>query len=107
MAKPDLRAMTLADAEAFAEAQGWKRFRGEQVWRWVHQLGARSFEEMSNLPREVRAELAERASIGSLQIAEVQTSRDGTRKLRLVTHDGRSIESVLIPDGDQNTQVIS
>ena len=104
---PDLRSMTLADAEAFAVANGWPRFRGEQVWRWVHEKGARDFDEMSNLPRDVRAELAARARIGSLQIAEVQTSRDGTRKLRLVTHDGQSIESVIIPDGDKTTQCIS
>ncbi len=99
--------MTLGDAEEWAVAQGWPRFRGEQVWRWVHDKGARSFEEMSNLPREVRAELAERARIGSLTVAEVQTSRDGTRKLRLVTHDGQSIESVIIPGGDKTTQCIS
>ncbi|MCA9317883.1 MAG: 23S rRNA (adenine(2503)-C(2))-methyltransferase RlmN, partial [Planctomycetes bacterium] len=42
-----------------------------------------------------------------LELAEVQTSSDGTRKLRLVTRDGRSIESVLIPDGDKTTQCIS
>ncbi len=99
--------MTLGDAEEWAVAQGWPRFRGEQVWRWVHDKGARSFEEMSNLPREVRAELAERARIGSLTVAEVQTSRDGTRKLRLVTHDGQSIESVTFPGGDKTTQCIS
>jgi len=99
--------MTLADAEAFAVAQGWPRFRGEQVWRWVHQHGVRGFDEMSNLPRDVRVDLAERARIGSLEIAEIQTSSDGTRKLRLVTHDGQSIESVLIPDGDKTTQCIS
>ena len=104
---PDLRAMTIEDAEAFAVAQGWPRFRGEQVWRWVHDRGARDVEEMTNLPREVRADLATRVRIGSLQIAEVQTSRDGTRKLRLVTHDGSSIESVIIPDGDKTTQCIS
>jgi 23S rRNA (adenine2503-C2)-methyltransferase len=105
--KPDLRAMTLADAEAFAIAQGWPRFRGEQVWRWVHDRGARGFDDMTNLPRAVRDELAERARIGTLAIAEVQTSRDGTRKLRLTTHDGKSIESVIIPDGDKTTQCIS
>jgi 23S rRNA (adenine2503-C2)-methyltransferase len=104
---PDLRAMTLADAEAFAVAHGWPRFRGEQVWRWAHEKGARSFDEMSNLPRQVRAELAERAQLGALQLAEVQTSHDGTRKLRLVTRDGQSIESVIIPDGDKTTQCIS
>ncbi|HUS27381.1 MAG TPA: 23S rRNA (adenine(2503)-C(2))-methyltransferase RlmN, partial [Kofleriaceae bacterium] len=107
MEKPDLCAMTLADAEAWAVAQGWARFRGEQVWRWVHDRNARSFEEMTNLPAEVRTSLAERAQIGSLKIAEIQTSRDGTRKLRLETRDGQSIESVLIPDGEKTTQCIS
>src|SRR5687767_13345053 len=104
---PDLRAMTLDDAMAFAVAQGWPRFRGEQVWRWVHEKGVRDFEEMTNLPKDVRARLAEVAIVGGLTIGEIQTSRDGTRKLRLVTRDGRSIESVLIPDGDKTTQCIS
>ena len=99
--------MTLADAEAFAVAQGWARFRGEQIWRWVHQHGVRDFEQMSNLSRDVRAHLAEHARIGSLTIAEIQTSADGTRKLRLVTRDGQSIESVIIPDGEKTTQCIS
>src|SRR3569833_2891006 len=79
--------MTLDDAEAFAVSQGWAKFRGEQVWRWVHAHGARSFEEKSNLNRETRARLAEVATIGTLTIAEVQTSSDGTRKLRLVTRE--------------------
>ena len=99
--------MRLEDAEAFAVAQGWPRFRGEQVWRWVHEKGARSFDEMTNLSRAVRAQLAEVAEVGGLEVAEVQTSHDGTRKLRLVTRDGQSIESVLIPDGDKTTQCIS
>jgi 23S rRNA (adenine2503-C2)-methyltransferase len=51
--------------------------------------------------------MSEIATIGGLTIGEIQTSKDGTRKLRLVTHDGRSIESVLIPDGDKTTQCIS
>jgi 23S rRNA (adenine2503-C2)-methyltransferase len=99
--------MRLEDAEAFAKAQGWPRFRGEQVWRWVHEKGARNFDEMTNLSRDVRAQLAEVATVGGLEVAEVQTSHDGTRKLRLVTRDGQSIESVLIPDGDKTTQCIS
>jgi 23S rRNA (adenine2503-C2)-methyltransferase len=99
--------MTLDEAEAFAVEQGWPRFRGEQIWRWVHDKGARSFDDMTNLPADVRARLAERARIAGLEVAEMQTSRDGTRKLRLTTRDGKSIESVLIPDGDKTTQCIS
>jgi 23S rRNA (adenine2503-C2)-methyltransferase len=105
--RPDLCAMTLAEAEAFAVARGWPRFRGEQAWRWVHARGARGFEEMTDLGKDSRAAFAAAASIGALEIAEVQTSRDGTRKLRLVTRDGQSIESVIIPDGDKTTQCIS
>jgi 23S rRNA (adenine2503-C2)-methyltransferase len=105
--RADLRSMTLDEAQAFAVAQGWPRFRGEQIWRWVHDKGARSFDDMTNLGRETRARLAETAVIGGLEIAEIQTSRDGTRKLRLVTRDGQSIESVIIPDGDKTTQCIS
>ncbi|MBV8762555.1 MAG: 23S rRNA (adenine(2503)-C(2))-methyltransferase RlmN [Deltaproteobacteria bacterium] len=105
---PDLRAMTLADACAFAEAQGWPKFRGEQIWRWVHAQGVRTFDEMTNLSRDVRDQLAARACIGSLKVAEVQTSKDGTRKLRLETRDGQSIESVLIPfEGEKTTLCIS
>jgi 23S rRNA (adenine2503-C2)-methyltransferase len=99
--------MTLADAEAFAVAHGWPRFRGEQAWRWVHGKGARGWDEMTDLGRDARAAFAEAAEIGSLELAEVQTSRDGTRKLRLVTRDGHSIESVVIPDGEKTTQCIS
>ena len=104
---PDLRSMTLDQAEAFAVSHGWPRFRGEQVWRWVHDKGARGFDAMTNLSHDVRAKLASVATVGGLSIAEIQTSRDGTRKLRLVTRDGQSIESVVIPDGDKTTQCIS
>jgi 23S rRNA (adenine2503-C2)-methyltransferase len=104
---PDLRAMTLDDAEAFAVANRWPRFRGEQVWRWVHDKGARTFDEMTNLSPKTRDDMAKVAVIGSLQVAEVQTSKDGTRKLRLTTRDGASIESVLIPMGEHVTQCIS
>ena len=99
--------MTLEEAEAFAVAQGWPRFRGEQIWRWVHDKGVRSFDEMTNLGQATRARLHETATIGSLTVAEVQTSRDGTRKLRLVTRDGQSIESVIIPSNEKTTQCIS
>ncbi|CAN5225544.1 bifunctional tRNA (adenosine(37)-C2)-methyltransferase TrmG/ribosomal RNA large subunit methyltransferase RlmN [soil metagenome] len=99
--------MSLEDAEAFAVSLGWQKFRGEQIWRWVHAHGVRDVEQMTNLNKETRATLAEKATIGSLTIAEQQVSSDGTRKLRLLTRDGQSIESVLIPDGEKTTQCIS
>lgn len=106
-ARPDLRALTLDETQALAETLGLPRFRGEQAWRWVHGKGARSWDEMSNIGPPVRATFAAGARIGTLEVAEVQRSKDGTKKLRFTTRDGYAIESVLIPDGDKTTQCIS
>jgi 23S rRNA (adenine2503-C2)-methyltransferase len=104
----DLRAMTLDETVAFVTGElGEPRFRGEQVWRWVHAHGVSDFDAMKNVPKATRAKLAGRAKIGTLKVAEVQTSIDGTRKVRFETADGRSIESVIIPDGEKTTQCIS
>ena len=104
----DLRTMTPDETVAWATSElGQPRYRGLQIWRWVHARGATSFDEMTDIGKGLRARLAEVATIGTLRVAEVQRSRDGTRKLRLETRDGRSIESVLIPDGDKMTQCIS
>jgi 23S rRNA (adenine2503-C2)-methyltransferase len=104
---PDLRALTCAQAEDAAAAIGLPRFRGEQAWRWVHGRGATTWDEMTNIGPPVRERLAAALRLGTLTLAEVQTSKDGTRKLRLTTRDGFAIESVLIPDGDKTTQCIS
>lgn len=106
-ARPDLRALTLDDAMALAVSLGLPKFRGEQAWRWVHGKGAGSWDEMSNIGPAVRAVFAAGARIGTLTVAEVQRSKDGTKKLRFTTRDGYAIESVLIPDGDKTTQCIS
>ncbi len=105
---PDLRSLTLDETVALAQGElGEPRYRGEQIWRWVHGRGATAFDQMTDVSRGLRARLEERACIGTLEVGEVQRSTDGTRKMRLRTRDGRSIESVLIPDGEKLTQCIS
>ena len=92
----DLRNMTLAEAEAFAQDElGEPRFRGEQMWRWAHEHGVTGFAAMSNVSKKVREGLDEKLQIGTLRVAEVQTSMDGTRKMRLLTRDNRSIEAMM------------
>jgi 23S rRNA (adenine2503-C2)-methyltransferase len=103
----DLRALTLEATQDWAAGLGLPRFRGEQVWRWVHGTAVTSFEEMKNISKDLRTRLADHATLGTLTVADVQHSADGTRKLRLVTRDGYSIESVIIPDGEKTTQCIS
>src|SRR5438105_140375 len=74
----DLRSLGFDETVAFVVSLGAPKFRGEQIWRWVHGRMVDSIEEMTNLPRELRARLAEVATVGTLAVAEVQTSRDGT-----------------------------
>ena len=105
--RPDLRGLGLDATIALAGELGEPRYRGEQLFRWVHGKGVASFAEMTNLSKTLRGELEARVDLTTLLVDEVQTSVDGTRKLRLLAADGRAIESVLIPDGDKLTQCIS
>src|SRR5688572_19558706 len=80
---------------------GAPRFRADQIFQWIHGRGATSFDEMTDLSRDLRARLASIATLETIVVDEVQTARDGTRKLRLLARGGGTIESVLIPDGDK------
>ncbi|MCC7386772.1 MAG: radical SAM protein [Deltaproteobacteria bacterium] len=106
----DLRAMSSADLEALVGSLGERPFRARQISRWLHQRGARSFEEMTDLSKALRAGLKERCEIGSLSLARVERARDGTRKYAFRTARGDVVESVFIPDASaegRNTLCIS
>ncbi len=104
----DLRSLTMDQTCALVLEHGQSAYRGDQLWRWVHRKGVRSLDEASNVPGALRESLDAAGVIcAALEVAEVQRSVDGTRKMRLETADGRSIETVLIPDGDKMTQCIS
>ena len=94
----DLRSLLPAELEARASGAGEPAYRGEQVFRWLHARGVDELEQMTNVPRALREALGRDAPLAPLLLDTVQEARDGTRKLRFRTHDGRAIESVLIPD---------
>ncbi len=102
---PDLRAYPLNRLEAELAHLGEKPYRARQLFRWLHQKGAASLEEMTDLPRELRARLAERFALHTLTRAEEHRSSDGTIKWKWRTVDGRFIESVYMPhvgnDGEE------
>lgn len=77
---------------------GQKPYRSRQLYSWLHQRGARSFEEMSDLPKALRERLATELHLAPPAIDLVQESSDGTRKYRLRTGDHRFIEAVYMPD---------
>ena len=69
----DVREMTLEELTEFAVGLGESRFRGEQVYRWLHQHGVTSWDEMTNLSRQSRDRFAAAATITSLRVDEVPT----------------------------------
>jgi 23S rRNA (adenine2503-C2)-methyltransferase len=90
-----------------------RKMRARQIWHWLYVRGARDFSEMSNIAKEMRAELARHFSIDRPEIVAEQISADGTRKwlLRLAAADAadrpHEIECVHIPEADRGTLCIS
>lgn len=104
----DLVSMTLPELTRFVTDElGERPFRARQIYRWIHQRGARDFEEMSDLSKELRRRLAEKAALGALVKDLEQRSIDGTIKYRFKTHDGKLIESVYMPSEDRKTLCVS
>ena len=75
--------------------RGEPRFRGRQVWEWLAR-GARSYEQMTNVPVALREELAARVPLSSLTVSSEAHARDGTEKALFQTGDGRPVEAVLM-----------
>ena len=75
--------------------RGEPAFRGRQVWEWAAR-GARSYDEMTNLPASLRAELADAVPFSSLRVVQEARASDGTEKVLFETGDGRPLEAVLM-----------
>ena len=105
--KTDLKNLSLAGLEAFLKGQGKERFRATQIFKWMYQQDAHDFEEMTNISKALRTELAEIACISRLEPETIETGSDGTRKYLFNLGDGNGVESVLIPIEGRNTLCIS
>lgn len=105
--KINLLGLSPAKMEAFFDEIGEKKFRATQVLKWIHQLGATSFDEMTNISKALREKLAAIAEIREPEVLLEKTSKDGTRKWVIRTDGGSSVEAVLIPDGDRKTLCVS
>lgn len=96
--KINLKSLSRAQLQQFSEELGLPKFRGDQLFQWLYQKRAKSFDEMTNLSKELRAELSKRCFITNIEETSRQTSKDGTTKFLFRLHDDKLIESVLIPD---------
>jgi 23S rRNA (adenine2503-C2)-methyltransferase len=105
--KTDLKGLGAHEIEQWATGQGLQAYRGRQIRHWLFKKLAKSFEEMTSLPKDLRASLQEKACIIHLERIETQESRDGTKKYLFQLKDDHFIESVLIPEMDHYTLCIS
>jgi 23S rRNA (adenine2503-C2)-methyltransferase len=104
----DVASLSLEALARFVTEQLSERsFRAPQIYRWIHQRGVTSFDEMTDLSKALRQKLKERAEIVPLVKDLEQVSIDGTIKYRFKTRDGRYIESVYMPSEDRKTLCVS
>jgi 23S rRNA (adenine2503-C2)-methyltransferase len=93
--------------EAFVAGLGGKPFRARQLMNWVYKRGESSFESMTDLAKDFRAQLAQHACIATPEIVTAQQSADGTRKWLLRADASQAFEMVFIPEPDRGTLCIS
>jgi 23S rRNA (adenine2503-C2)-methyltransferase len=92
---------------AFVASLGEKRFRATQLFRWIHQKGAREFGQMTDLAKSLRDKLEGRARIEGLPLISQHESADGTIKWLFDVGNGDAVEAVFIPEEDRGTLCIS
>ncbi len=103
----DIRELTREEVTALVAELGEKPYRAKQLWEWLWKKKARTWDDMSDLPKAFRAKLAERHLFRSLTLVEEQLSTDGTVKCAFKTYDGHVVEGVLIPTPTRLTACIS
>ena len=98
--------MDLADLrEALGPDQ--PAYRAKQIYEALYRGQAADLAQISTLPAALRADLAARHAVGLPEIARVYESADGTRRYLLRLDDGRTVETVLMPEGERDTICIS
>ncbi len=98
--------LTHEQLEGFLASWGEPAYRADQIWNWLYRSLAADFQEMTNLPQELRDKLAEAALVQAMTHLGEQTSADGlTRKVLFGLRDGQTIESVLMHYEQRSTPV--
>ena len=105
--KKNIRHLSLEEIGQYISSIGEKSFRTKQVYEWIWQKHAHSFDAMTNLSKELRARLAQDFDLPALRIDTTQHSEDGTIKSRFKTWEGHLVEGVLIPTDTRQTACVS
>ncbi|MCL4457254.1 MAG: 23S rRNA (adenine(2503)-C(2))-methyltransferase RlmN [Nitrospirae bacterium] len=107
MQKTNLKSLSKQELEAFIEELGLPAFRAKQILHWIYEKYAQSIQDITELSKDLREKLSEKAYISNLGLLDRQISKDGTEKFLFGLEDGETIESVLISDEDRLTLCIS
>ena len=105
--KTDIRNLSEEKLNNFLAEKGVKPFRAKQIHQWLWQKQVKDFEDMTNLSKDLRQTLREHFTVYSLGTQSQQKAADGTIKSAFELHDGKSIESVLIPTPNRMTACVS
>ena len=102
-----LLAASIESLRQWLAERGHPAYRAAQIWQWVFNKRAGGFEEMTDLPKRLREELAQHWQLWTSQIVCHEQAPDGTEKLLLEFPGGGRIECVLLRDGDRRSICIS
>ncbi len=108
MEKVDIKNFDFKELENWVKGQGWQKFRAKQIAKWIYNKKVSSFDEMTDLSKEIRNQLKEKANLNVLELVTFEQSKeDGSIKFLWRLKDGNTIESVFIPEKGHNTLCIS
>lgn len=105
--KTSLIGLNRDELTEIVKSLGEPAFRAKQLWHWIYQRGASSFDDMTTLSKSLREKLKEKHHVNRPEITKDYISIDGTRKWLLKFEDGQEVEAVFIPDDDRGTLCVS
>lgn len=103
----DIKTLTSEQLRQLGEKRGWEKYRWQQIFVWLWQKNAISFNQMTNLSKQFRIQLQDEYIISRLIPEKVIQSEDGAVKFTFPLSDGNRIESVLIREEDRRTVCVS
>ena len=98
-----LTGLSQPELSEFVESLGEPAYRARQIFQAIHARRLRTFDEMTDLPKELRARLAQQTAVSTLTLESRYLSVDGTRRYLFKTHDNRPVETVFIPEEKRDT----
>ena len=105
--KIDIRSLSEDELCEFFVKKGFDSYRGKQVYEWIWKKSSYTFDNMTNISKDLRLMLDENFVINHIEVDKIQKSSDGTIKNAVKLFDDYTVESVLIPTEDRTTACVS